>query len=115
MSDAFPGSNASKPAKGYRADRCLGEELSVSLRHLTKCDRLEAFAVIGPQSAKRGIAGACRLFQYYVEYWGQVTRRGIDDLQYLGGRGLLLQGLARLGHQPRVFHRNDCLSREVFQ
>ena len=37
------------------------------------------------------------------------------DLQYLGGRGLLLQGLARLGQEPRVLHRDHRLRREVLQ
>jgi hypothetical protein len=38
-----------------------------------------------------------RLFQYHVEYGGEITARGIDDLQYLGGRGLPLQPLVTLG------------------
>jgi len=43
----------------------------------------------------------------------KITRRGIDDLQYLGGCGLLLQCLACLGNKPRIIHRNDRLYREV--
>ena len=35
--------------------------------------------------------------------------------KYLGGRGLLLQRLARLGDQPRVLHRDDRLRGEVLQ
>ena len=35
--------------------------------------------------------------------------------KHLGGRGLLLQGLARLVNQPRVLHRDDRLRREVLQ
>src|SRR5215467_13060415 len=49
------------------------------------------------------------LFQYRVEYRREVAGRGIDDLQYLRGRGLLLQRLARLVNEPRVLHRNDRL------
>src|SRR5215469_10246120 len=60
-------------------------------------------------SAAKGV----RLLQYCIEHRGEVARRGIDDLQYLGGRGLLLQRFARLGQQPRVFHRNDRLRREI--
>jgi len=40
-------------------------------------------------------AQAVRLFQDRVEYRGEIAGRGIDDLQYLGGRGLLLQGFAQ--------------------
>ena len=36
-------------------------------------------------------------------------------LQHLGGRGLLLQRLARLGDQPRVLHRDHRLRREILQ
>src|SRR6516225_6567080 len=56
-----------------------------------------------------------RLFQYRVKHRGEVPGRGIDDLQYLGSRGLLLQCLARFGYEARVFHRNDRLGREVLQ
>src|SRR5215469_6989980 len=37
-----------------------------------------------------------RLFQYHLEYRGEVARRRIDDLQYLGRRGLLLQGFTEV-------------------
>ena len=53
------------------------------------------------------------LFEDCVEYRGQIAGGGVDDLQYLGGRSLLLQCLARLGQEPRVLHRNDRLRREI--
>ena len=56
-----------------------------------------------------------RLFQHRVEHRREIAGRGVDDLQYLGGRGLLLQRLARLGDQPRVLHRDDRLRGEVLQ
>src|SRR6516164_518207 len=63
----------------------------------------------GPQGALNASAQPCRLFQHCVEHRGEVAGRAINDLQYLGGCGLLFQGLARLSDQPRVFHRNDRL------
>ena len=48
------------------------------------------------EDAKRGIAQPDCLLEHRVEHRGEVARRGIDDLQYLGGRSLLLQRLARL-------------------
>jgi hypothetical protein len=52
----------------------------------------------------------------------QVERRAADDLEYLGGRRLLLQRFAQvfgaraqLTKQPRVFDCDDGLSRELFQ
>jgi hypothetical protein len=37
-----------------------------------------------------------RLFQHRTEHRREIAGRGIDDLQYLGGRGLLLQRLAEV-------------------
>ena len=54
-----------------------------------------------------------RLFQNSIEHRGEVAGRAVDDLQYLGSGGLLLQRLARLVDQPRIFHRNHSLRGEV--
>src|ERR1700687_6146844 len=67
------------------------------------------------QAAGKGFAKAVRLLQYRVKHRGEVAGRGIDDLQHLGGRGLLLQGLLRLGDEARVLHRDDRLRREILQ
>src|SRR5215468_2374866 len=40
--------------------------------------------------AKICAANVCRNFQHLVEHRGQITGRGADDLQYFGGRYLLL-------------------------
>ena len=66
-------------------------------------------------SRERAPQSRVRLFQDRVEHRREVAGRGVDDLQHLGGRGLLLQGLARLGDQPRVLHRDHRLRREVLQ
>ncbi|HVC54610.1 MAG TPA: hypothetical protein VND95_01565, partial [Stellaceae bacterium] len=58
---------------------------------------------------------ALRFIKDRVEHRGEVAGRGIDDLQHLGGRGLLFEGLARLGDEARVFHRDDRLRREILQ
>ena len=76
-------------------------------------DRARHLAVISLQTAIGRAAQAERLFEDGIEYGGKVAGRSIDDPEHLGGRGLLLQGLARLGDQPRVFHRDDRLRGEV--
>ena len=58
---------------------------------------------------RRSSGGDC------VEHRGEVAGRGIDDLQHLGGRSLLIQCLACLGQEPRALHRGDSLGREVLQ
>src|SRR5215472_1821576 len=42
-----------------------------------------------------------RLFQDRLEYRGEVAGRGVDDLQYLGGRGLLCQRFIALSGNLR--------------
>src|SRR5215472_1377710 len=69
----------------------------------------------GDERAFGRAAQAVRLLQYRVEHRREVAGRGVDDLQYLRSCGLLLQGFARLGDQPRVLHRNDRLRREVLE
>ena len=51
----------------------------------------EVLAVIGPEVAERSVAKAHSLFEHRVEHRREVAGRGVDDLQHLGGRGLLLQ------------------------
>src|SRR3984893_19365444 len=60
-------------------------------------DGAPRFAVKYPQRPESSSAKPMRLLQDRVEHGGKVAGRGIDDLQNLGGRGLLLQGLTGLG------------------
>ncbi len=43
----------------------------------------------------------------------QIEGRTADDLEYVGGGGLLLQGYAQLVQQPRVFDCDDGLGGEI--
>src|SRR3954452_22220229 len=78
-------------------------------------DRAEMPVFMHDERAVCGSAECVRLVQDRVEYRREVAGRGIDDPKHLGGRGLLLQSLARLGDEPRVLHRNDRLRREILQ
>jgi len=79
------------------------------LREALHRDTREGLAVEQIQRAARRAAVRARLFQYRLEDRLQLTRRGIDDLQYLGRRGLLLQRLAQFRQQARVLDRDDRL------
>jgi len=57
----------------------------------------------------RCAAKAMRLFKHCVEHRGEIARRRTDDLQYLGGGGLLLQCLVCLSDQPGILDRDDRL------
>src|SRR5215471_378154 len=86
-----------------------GERLS----YIVKRRRTEKLTVIGHERAVRCPAQGMRLLQDRVEHRFEVSRRGIDHLKDFGGRGLLLQSLARLCDEPRILHRDHRLSREV--
>jgi len=76
---------------------------------------MKALTIPSSKNAKRRLAQPCRLFQHRVEYRRQIAGRGIDDLQYLSGRGLLFQCFVRFGQKPRVLHCDDRLGGEVFE
>jgi hypothetical protein len=76
-----PSSKELGQSRWRAADRCSAHQL----------------ALISPQRADIDLAQAGRLFKHCIEHWREVAGRRIDDLQYLGGRGLLRQRLARFG------------------
>src|SRR5207244_4092981 len=75
---------------------------------------VERPAIIKHQASMAYGTEAVGLLQYCIEDGCYLTRRAVDNLQYLGGCGLLLQGLARLGDQPCVLNRDHRLCREIF-
>src|SRR5215471_17850233 len=75
----------------------------------------ECLAIAKQQAAVGGTAKGVGLLQNRVEDRGEVAGRRIDDLQYLGGCGLLFERLTRLVDEPRILHRDDRLRREVLQ
>jgi hypothetical protein len=72
-------------------------------------------AVIGEEVSIGRLAQPHRLFDDRVEHRRKVAGRGIDDLQYLGGGGLLFQCLTGLSQEPCILDRNDRLRREIFE
>src|SRR5215469_5581555 len=79
------------PMRGLANAAPAVQLLGKVLREATYRGRPEGLAVEQPQAAARRAAVGVRLFQYRLEDRLQLTGRGIDDLQYLGRRGLLLQ------------------------
>ena len=93
--------HSSRTRPGAGAERSAAE-FGVCFRDPVERPGTRQFAIKGPEDAEVSLTKPRRLFQHHIEHWCQVTGRGIDDLQYLSGRSLLLQGFARLGEQPRV-------------
>ena len=60
-------------------------------RYAASCGKAGIAVVIDEQLAKRCPAQPHRLLQHRVEYWSKIAGRGVDDLQYLGGCGLVFE------------------------
>ena len=54
-----------------------------------------------------------RVLQNGLEYRFEIARRRADDLEHIGGRGLLLQRLAQLVEQARILDGDDGLRGEI--
>src|SRR5262245_35630782 len=65
-------------------------------RDAVHCNDAERGCVVQVQYAELGLADAHRVRQDRLKYWLQLARRVRDDLQHVGGRGLLLQRLSEL-------------------
>jgi hypothetical protein len=116
VNKALTGQDARRPGAGpINAQVAPCVVLNISGRHPVCRGQTEPLAVIGAQLAEGTAAQAQRFRQHRIEHRGEVAGRAVDDLQYLGSRRLLLQGLARLGDQPRVLHRDHRLRREILQ
>ena len=68
----------------------------VCLRRVVQRNASESIALIQVQIAELGAADAYRVGQHGREHRLQVARRAGDDLEHLGGRGLLLPSLSEL-------------------
>src|SRR6516164_7875686 len=79
---------------------CSSDSLSSRVRACTSSNR-------------RTFSIASRRFHERIEHRLQVERRTADDLEHVGGRGLLLQRLAQLVQQARVLDGNDGLVGEA--
>src|SRR5262249_47227893 len=101
---------------GRRATRNKRIALAVGspcVRCIVQRNAPERFTVVQQQAAEAGGADSRRVFQHGLEDWLEFAGRRADDLQYVGGRGLLLQRLAQLVKQPRVLNGDDGLVGEI--
>src|ERR1700758_4342136 len=94
-----------KPLSAYEAPQTispvgpyrLAQELGVGGRDGVERDRVKMIPIVAIEHTVRGLAQGRRLSEHRVEHGCEVAGRRIDDLQDLGGRGLLLQRLVTLG------------------
>src|SRR5499427_2333497 len=115
MNDALATQQPPSRCVGRSTRRAVLPKPLAQTRCSTYCDRIEAFAVACPKCPRGRIAKGYCLLDHRLEHWVEIAGRGIDDLQHLGSGGLLLQGLARLGEEPRILHCDHGLCCEILQ
>ena len=62
-----------------------------------------------------GFADPRGVLQHGLEHGLQLTRRPTDDLEHIGGRGLLLERFAQLVEQPRILDSDDGLRGKIIE
>ena len=73
------------------------------------CGKRIVLTLPAPQNSLFGPAKPRRSFDQSVEHGLQIESRAADDLEHVGGGGLLLQRLAQLIEQPHVLDGDDGL------
>ena len=73
------------------------QQLDDCRRHIARRGETCTFAINRPKDPIDAIAEAGGVFQHGIEHRREIARRGIDDLQYLGGRGLLVARFFEFG------------------
>src|SRR6516165_11223418 len=101
MDEPLAGADTTKAAVWNRPQRLLMKKVGICFGDASERGGTERVVLVRIDAADRRLAQPHSLFDHRVEYWREVAGRGIDDLQYLGSRGLLLQCLARLGQESR--------------
>src|SRR5215475_7574091 len=71
-------------------------ELGKCRRHSDHCGRAHGTVLVTKQNSKGGFADARRVFQHGLENGLQLARRTADNLEHIGGGGLLLERFAQL-------------------
>src|SRR6476659_8928189 len=77
-----------------------GEEICKSTRHIKQCCRMKQAAFKTEQHTKLRPANAGSVLEHRPENRPQIAWRVGDDLQHLGGRGLLLTRFRQLLREP---------------
>ena len=60
------------------------------------------------------LAKSSRRLKQRVEHRLQIESRAANDLEHVGGRGLLLERFAQFAQQPRILNGDDGLIRKSF-
>src|SRR5690242_10352512 len=76
--------------------RATAPERGKGSRNAQQCHGSEMVPIERLKLSECSAAQLHRLIQQRIEHRGEISRRGVDDLQHFGGRGLLLQSLLEI-------------------
>src|SRR5437762_12408917 len=97
MNNSLPRQHPSR-AGAWAIDRwVVAAILSIGSRDATDRGRMEGIAVVGIEVPEGRPTSPHFPPQHRVKHRREVAGRGIDDSQYLGGRGLLVEGFGQFG------------------
>src|SRR5262245_54923657 len=93
--------------------RLVFTRLNKGGRGVVKRARIKCVIFAQIERAELGSAYLGRIREYGLEDRFELARRRADDLEHVGGGGLLLQRLAQLAEQPRVLDGDNGLRCEI--
>src|SRR6516162_251615 len=102
--------SGSVPSGSKRSAR---EELSALRGHIESSDQVKELTIEAEDECLIRLPQPRRRLDERIEHSLQVEGGAADYLEHVGGGGLLLQRLAQLIEQARVFDGDDCLVSEV--
>src|SRR5499433_1907392 len=102
---------------GSLASRCIARALGLVLKGgrklISRLHPKKAVASWASNTPHIGLAQFCRRLDQGIEHSLQIEGRAADDLEHVGGGGLLLQRLAQLVEQSRVLDGDHRLGGKV--
>ena len=92
IEDALPSEHPRRTGSRTVHARAVAQVAGESRGHATKRHRPKLPPVIRIKLAERRLTQPHRLFEHRVEHCSEIAGRAVDDLQHIGGRGLLFRG-----------------------
>src|SRR5262249_2606038 len=99
--------SGSVPSGSKRSAR---EELSALRGHIESSDQIKELTIEAEDECLIRLAQPCRRLDQRVEHGLKIESRAADDLEHVGGGGLLLKRFAQLVEQANVLDGDDGLA-----
>ena len=112
--EALSAHAAIRPGSRTEMERFFRPKFNTDRRSTAHSDRaVPIVALVQHQASESRLGQVQRLIEHHIKNRRKVAGRAVYNFEDFRSRGLLLQRLARVGDEARVFHRDDRLGREV--